>query len=188
MVSKLGIREITSKTFVASATAISPNVSRLLLRRPARTRPRRGALGRQFIDDARTHNRLQSHSEDHRATWPSLSAIWAEDVCMLCALRVPRQTTCVSVPLRRNWEEAYVAPVLADASPSCLELRVDMDEFDFTRTPRPDWHTLFGPSAWAVPRLALLVHTRDVTNRHRTICMLVSTLIHTLQVTARGQH
>ncbi|KAM5536715.1 hypothetical protein V8D89_009642 [Ganoderma adspersum] len=120
----------------------------------------------------RTTSSNGSLSEEHRAASPSPSAIWVEDACMLYALRVPRQTACVSIPLRQNREGAYVAPVLADAPPSVLELRVDMDEFDFTRMPPQDWPALFGPSAWAVPRLTLLVHTRDVTNRHRMGCML----------------
>ena len=72
--------------------------------------------------------------------------------------------------------------MLADASPGFLELRVDVDAFDFGRAlGAGDWHAHFGPATWSVLRLALLVlvhvhvhvHVHDVTDRPRMGGMLV---------------
>ncbi len=176
MVCTLGVRETAYQEFLSHATAAFPNLSHLILRRSTKMHQSHGARGRSLVDDTRKHNRLQWRSK-HRDAWPSLSAIWTEDMCVLYSLGLVRQVRCLSIPLRRNREAAYVAPVLADTSPGFLELRVDMDEFDFTRAPAADWHAHFGPSTRSVLRLALLVRVYDVTNKSRMGCMLVRVLV-----------
>ncbi|KAI1792284.1 hypothetical protein LXA43DRAFT_352019 [Ganoderma leucocontextum] len=171
MVQKLGIRETMSETFVADATAAFPNVAHLILRRHRWAFLPNIPRSRQLLVDARTRNKAQWQSKCREA-WPSVSTIWAEDPSFLYALGFSRQVSCISIPLGtgRHGQEDYVSPVLADTSPTFLELRVNMDNFAYSRT---EWELPFGPGS-SVIRLTLLLHWHiyAVTDKRRVSYIL----------------
>ena len=67
--------------------------------------------------------------------------------------------------------EEYIAPALADTSPSFLELRIDLDCFG-CKTPERDWADVFGGTS--IRRLTLLLHMRAPTDAHEVSYVLVS--------------
>ncbi|KAI1792291.1 hypothetical protein LXA43DRAFT_1007469 [Ganoderma leucocontextum] len=157
MVQTLGVRVATSHTFVADATAAFPNLTQLILRRHVRGDLCFGGPD-PLIYCARTHNKIQWQSQ-YREAWPSLSAVWVVDLCMLYTVGFSRQIPSISIPFRKQREETYVAPVLADTSPSFLELRVAIDHH--LPIPPVDWQSHFGPSASSVLRLKFLFETEN---------------------------
>ncbi|PIL27026.1 hypothetical protein GSI_10165 [Ganoderma sinense ZZ0214-1] len=133
-VQKLGIRETALRTFVADATTAFPNVSHLVLRQPDMNFARGVAFNKERLEDARTHNKTQWESPQYRDAWPSVSAIWAADPSFLYQLGFARRVASVSLRMGSLVSEEYIKPVLADTSPSSLELRVDMGSFGYAET------------------------------------------------------
>ena len=104
--------------------------------------------------------------------WPSLSAIWAEDPSLLYILGFSgRRVASVSLPMGDFVSEEYIAPALADTSPSFLELRIDLDYFG-CKTPERDWAEAFRGTS--IRRLTLLLHMRAPTDAHEVSYVLVS--------------
>ncbi|KAI1792292.1 hypothetical protein LXA43DRAFT_1093816 [Ganoderma leucocontextum] len=174
-VRKLAIRDTTSETFVADATAAFPNLTHLVLRHNSRLHYQHdGPPSRPLLDDARTRNKIQWDSQGCEA-WPSLSSIWVHDSFTLYSLGLSKRVSCLSISLdtgRHGKEAPYVAPVLADTSPSLLELRINMDR---SISIPAGWHSHFGPSAASVLRLTLLLQVdseSSVTDKQRMINML----------------
>ncbi|KAM5543925.1 hypothetical protein V8D89_002542 [Ganoderma adspersum] len=159
-VQKLGIRDTALRTFVANATAAFPNVSYLVLRSQEMGFIRDISYNAALIDDAREHNLTQWHRPQHRDAWPSVSEIWAEDPSLLYILGFSpgsRRVVSVSLPMGDFVSEEYIAPALADTSPSFLELRIDLDYFG-CKTQTQDWTHVFRGTS--IRRLTLLLHMR----------------------------
>ena len=168
---RLGIQDTLSTTFVADATAAFPNVSHLVLRQQYVDSTRQVPHNMRLLDEARTRNKTQWESQYPKA-WPSVSAIWAEDPSLLYILGFSRRVTSVSLPIGKLGYEDYIAPILADTSPSFLELRIDMDGFRYRQK---DWEHVFGRPS--IRRLTLLLYTRAPTDKHRVSYVLVSPLL-----------
>ncbi|PIL27032.1 hypothetical protein GSI_10171 [Ganoderma sinense ZZ0214-1] len=160
LVWKLGVRTMGRpiwRAFVASAATAFPNVTQLVVRRHASGGV--CSLLSGLMEDTRRLSTLQwrLRARDHGASWPSLSAIWAEDLSMLYCLGFPNRVRSLSIPFRRRIEEGYDVPVLSDASPRFLELRVNTDDGFLTYS--ADWRAHFGPSVSSVVCLTVLHHT-----------------------------
>ncbi|PIL27050.1 hypothetical protein GSI_10189 [Ganoderma sinense ZZ0214-1] len=160
-VQKLGIRDTALSTFVVNATSAFPNVSHLVLRRQDMGFTRNVSYNKELLDDARMCNKTQWESSQYRKAWPAVSAIWTEDPTYLYILGFSRQVASISVPMGELVREDYISQVLADTSPSFLELRLHIDFFKYRRT---DWESVFGPST---RRLTLLLYTRAPTDKDR---------------------
>ncbi len=155
LVWKLGVRETRypMQTFVADATTAFPNVTQLVLRQH---KVGLICIMPSIIESTRPLSKNQWRSQPREA-WPSLSSIWAEDLCILYCLGLSKRISSLSVPFSRCGEERYAAPALSDTSPTSLELQVDMD--DAFTTFSNDWGSHFGPSVESVRRLTMLYHT-----------------------------
>ncbi|RDX52659.1 hypothetical protein OH76DRAFT_117098 [Lentinus brumalis] len=154
-VQKLGVRPDRSSTWLEQVTTVFLDVSELMLR------PTTGDLhdchidpGRAEDDLLRANNRLKWGSACAKV-WPLLKTIWAYDLCGLYCLGLPRRLHALSVPLELGQHAAHqFRAVVADAQPSLLELRVNLDECGL----QPDGLGLaeaFG--GITVPRLTLLI-------------------------------
>ena len=173
MVHRLGIRDTMSKAFVANVTAAFPNVSFLVLRHD-KDLPYHVSHVR-LLDKARARNKAQWQSQCGEA-WPSVSAVWAEDPSFLYALGFSRRVSSISIPTVGGRRDDYIAPVLADASPRFLELRIQMDNFRYASR---DWEVLCCPSTL---RLTVLLYTYAVHDEFRFSYILVSTFAHIVPV------
>ena len=159
LVSKLGVRTtgrpIWGK-FLAQATTAFPNVTQLIVRQ--HTSAGVWSLVPHLVEGTRHLSTIQWRSlQAHEAAWSSLSAIWAEDLCLLYALGFPKRVDSLSIPFRRYGEERYTPAMLSDAAPKVLELRVDIDDGFLYH--QADWGAHFGPSVSSVVRLTMLHYT-----------------------------
>ena len=159
LVKKLGVRTTGRPiwgTFLAQATTAFPNVTQLIVRQ--HTSAGVWSLVPHLVEGTRHLSTIQWRSlQAHEAAWSSLSAIWAEDLCLLYALGFPKRVDSLSIPFRRYGEERYTPAMLSDAAPKVLELRVDIDDGFLYH--QADWGAHFGPSVSSVVRLTMLHYT-----------------------------
>ncbi|KAI0700370.1 hypothetical protein C8T65DRAFT_742098 [Cerioporus squamosus] len=165
LVRKLGLAMDRSETFIRDAVRTFPNVTHVSLHSEHHRRCHWDVEGPG--EDNATRGRNKScWTKDFPRAWPSLTAVWAEDVCGAYCLGMVRSVRAVSLPLTLDSRFYMLPTVLQDLQPRFLELRVDLDDPRICtgildRLRMPNWQWLADPANAYLSHLTLRLEGLD---------------------------
>ena len=166
LVEKLGLAMDRSETLIRDAVHTFPNVTHLTLYSEHHQRCHwDNNAGRQ--EDVAFRNENKSRwSLNYSDAWPSLTAVWAEDLCGAYCLGIVHSVRAISLPLTLDSRFHMLPTIVAETRPSSLELRVDLDDPRICtgildRLRMPDWRWLEDPVNASLSHLVLLLEGLD---------------------------
>ncbi|RDX49985.1 hypothetical protein OH76DRAFT_1403246 [Lentinus brumalis] len=162
---KLGLAMDRSETLIRDAVRTFPNVTHISLHSEHHRRCHWDVVGPREDKASRDHNKSR-WSMDYPRAWPSLTAVWAEDLCGAYCLGFVRSMQALSLPLTLDSRFSMLPAVVAEMRPRFLELRVDLDDPRICtgildRLRMPNWQWLEDPANASLSHLTLLLDGLD---------------------------
>ncbi|RPD62262.1 hypothetical protein L226DRAFT_568935 [Lentinus tigrinus ALCF2SS1-7] len=165
LVHTLGLAMDRSATLIHDAVRTFPNVTRLTLHSAHHHRCHWDREGPAEDNAYRKENKSR-WSLDYPRAWPSLTAMWAEDLCGAYCLGMVRSVRAMSLPLTLDSRFYMLPTIVAEMQPRFLELRVDLDDPRICtgildRLRMPNWSWLSDPANASLSHLTLVMEGLD---------------------------